>query len=395
MAQEAAKNHLRDIKNKTWILKTSIHCEGCKRKVKKILNQVQGVENVEVDIKQQKVIVTGNVEGDSLINKLTKSGKKAELCEKTEKKEKNSGQGRNKEKQIKRQSNEQKIQENGAEKEQKPAVNVQAVQDPAKISDGGASTSGSASKRGGAAEVDGGEVKRNEASDAGSSAKDTGPVKTNDSNQVAESKSEEKKPERNSAGEPLLPAEDSESKSGVASEKSKGGSVSGGENGASGKKKKKQGQNGNNNERAKTSVATPARTGSEKHDVGPPPICFPANHIPPRQHNYHHYPHPLHNCEPPPVSAVSYNTAYPTSSYTASYYAAPPPHSYAYSYPGQDIEPPPPPSDPASYPRQPLDSFEMFSEENTKGQTASCLYLLCILELHALDILTEDKLDWK
>ncbi|CAA3007085.1 heavy metal-associated isoprenylated plant 3-like [Olea europaea subsp. europaea] len=366
--QAAAENPLRDIQNKTWILITSIHCEGCKRKVKKILSQVQGVENVEVDIKQQKVMVTGHVEGDSLIKKLKKSGKNAELwLEKTEKKKKNSGQGRNKEKQI---SNEPKIEENGAKKEQKPAVNVQVVQNPAKISNGGASTSSYAAKSGGVAEVDGGEVKSNEKRDAGGSAKVKGPVKTSGSDQVAKLKSEEKKPESSSAGEPLFPAEekeDSESKSGVSSVKSNDGSVGGGVSCTTGKKKKRQGQNGDNNECAKSSVATPACTGSEKHhDAGPPPISVPANHIPPRQHDYHDYPHTIHPYGPPPVYAMSYNTAYPASSYTASYYAAPPPRSYAYSYPGQEIEPPPP-SNSDSYPQQPLDSFEMFSDENPNG----------------------------
>ncbi|CAI9768968.1 unnamed protein product [Fraxinus pennsylvanica] len=388
--QEAAENPLETMKNKTWILKTSIHCEGCKRKVKKILKQVPGVENVEVDIKQQKVIVTGNVDGDSLTKKLIKSGKKAELWpEKTEKKEKKSGQERNKEKQIKRQSNEQKIQENGAKKEQKPTGNVEAVQDPAKIGDGGASTSGSTAKSGGAsvgaAQVDGGEVKSDEKSDAGGSAKvSEGPVKTSGGVQVAESKLEKKPETDSSAASAPQPAEEegkgdseSKSKSAAASEKSNGGS-DGIETGTSGKKKKKKGQNGNSMERAKSSAATPASTGSDKHHgAGPPLISNPANHIPPHQHNYHDYPTPLHHYGRPPAYAVSYNTAYPTSSYTASY-AAPPQHSYVYTNSGPEVEPQPPsypdsyprqppPSDPDSYPRQPLDSFEMFSDENPNG----------------------------
>ncbi|CAA3024668.1 heavy metal-associated isoprenylated plant 3-like [Olea europaea subsp. europaea] len=387
--QEAAENPLKPIKNKTWILRTSIHCEGCKRKVKKILDQVHGVENVDIDIKQQKVIVTGNVKVDSLIKKLKKSGKNAELWpEKTEKKEKNSVQERNKEKQIKRQNNEQNDQRNGVKKEQKPMGNVEAVQDPAKTSDGGASTSGSIAKSGegsvGAAQVDAGDVKSDEKIDAGGSVKvSEGLVKTTGGVQVAESKLEKKpEPESSSANaRPPPPAKeekgDSENKSGVASENNNGGSDSV-ETHTSGKKKKKQGQNSNNMERAKSSAATPASTGSDKHrGAGQPPISIPANHIPPRQHNYHDYPTPLHRYGPPPVYTVSHNTTYPTSSYTASY-SAPPPHSYVYTYSGREVEPPPPsysdsyppqppPFNADSYPRQPLDSFEMFSDENPNG----------------------------
>ncbi|KAL2453952.1 HMA domain-containing protein [Abeliophyllum distichum] len=374
--QEAAENPLQAIKNKTWILRTSIHCEGCKKKVKKILNQVHGVENVEVDIKQQKVIVTGNVDGDSLIKKLIKSGKNAELWpQKAEKKEKNSGKGKNIEKQTGRESNEQKINDNGGKKEQKPAVKVEVVQDPAKLSDGGASTSGFAAKSGGgsggAAEVDGGEVKSSGKSGAAGSAEvSEGSVKTSSGVQVVESKSEEKKPESSSAGaRPPATEEkgDSDSKSGVASEKGNGVGGGGSESGTSGKKKKKQGQNGNNNECAKSSAATPACTGSEKHhDAGPPPISVPAYHIPPRQHDYHDYPPPPLYYAPQPAYSVSYNTVYPTNSYTASYRADPPPYSYAHTYPGREFEPPPP-SDPDSHSRQPLDSFEMFSDENPNG----------------------------
>ncbi|XP_047313677.1 heavy metal-associated isoprenylated plant protein 36-like [Impatiens glandulifera] len=64
---------------KTWFLKVSIHCEGCKRKVKRILNSIEGVYKVDVDTKQQKVVVTGNIDADTLIKKLVKAGKHAEL----------------------------------------------------------------------------------------------------------------------------------------------------------------------------------------------------------------------------------------------------------------------------------------------------------------------------
>lgn len=67
------------LKAKTWVLKVHIHCEGCKKKVKKVLQSVEGVYTTVVDSAQQKVTVTGNVDSDILIKKLLKSGKHAEL----------------------------------------------------------------------------------------------------------------------------------------------------------------------------------------------------------------------------------------------------------------------------------------------------------------------------
>ncbi|XP_073286454.1 uncharacterized protein [Primulina huaijiensis] len=67
------------IKYKTWGLKVSIHCEGCKKKVKKVLQNISGVYKIEIDCKQQRVLVTGNVDSEELIKKLVKSGKHAEI----------------------------------------------------------------------------------------------------------------------------------------------------------------------------------------------------------------------------------------------------------------------------------------------------------------------------
>ncbi|PKU68479.1 heavy metal-associated isoprenylated plant protein 36 [Dendrobium catenatum] len=67
------------LKYKTLALKVSIHCEGCKKKVKKVLQGIEGVYKTTIDSQQQKVTVTGNVEADTLIKKLVKSGKHAEL----------------------------------------------------------------------------------------------------------------------------------------------------------------------------------------------------------------------------------------------------------------------------------------------------------------------------
>ncbi|KAJ6848397.1 putative glycine-rich cell wall structural protein 1.0 [Iris pallida] len=67
------------LKYQTWVLRVSIHCEGCSKKVKKVLQGIDGVYKTTIDSQQQKVTVTGNVEAETLIKKLVKTGKHAEL----------------------------------------------------------------------------------------------------------------------------------------------------------------------------------------------------------------------------------------------------------------------------------------------------------------------------
>ncbi|XP_051129729.1 heavy metal-associated isoprenylated plant protein 36-like [Andrographis paniculata] len=63
----------------TWVLRVSIHCQGCKRKVKKVLQSIEGVYTTNIDTQLQKVTVTGNIDAQTLIKKLVKTGKHAEL----------------------------------------------------------------------------------------------------------------------------------------------------------------------------------------------------------------------------------------------------------------------------------------------------------------------------
>ncbi|EHA8590086.1 heavy metal-associated isoprenylated plant protein 37 [Cocos nucifera] len=67
------------LKIQTFILKVNIHCDGCKQEVKKLLQRIEGVYTVSIDAEQQKVTVSGNVDSKTLIKKLAKSGKHAEL----------------------------------------------------------------------------------------------------------------------------------------------------------------------------------------------------------------------------------------------------------------------------------------------------------------------------
>ncbi|KAF7808778.1 heavy metal-associated isoprenylated plant protein 37 [Senna tora] len=54
----------------TCDLKVSIHCDGCKHKVKKLLQRIEGVYQVQIDAEQQKVTVSGGVDAATLIKKL-------------------------------------------------------------------------------------------------------------------------------------------------------------------------------------------------------------------------------------------------------------------------------------------------------------------------------------
>nr|GMD80534.1 heavy metal-associated isoprenylated plant protein 33-like [Ipomoea batatas] len=67
------------LKIQTCVLKVNIHCDGCKHKVKKILQKIEGVYKIGIDSESGKVTVSGNVDPATLIKKLTKHGKHAEL----------------------------------------------------------------------------------------------------------------------------------------------------------------------------------------------------------------------------------------------------------------------------------------------------------------------------
>ncbi|XP_016442806.1 heavy metal-associated isoprenylated plant protein 35 [Nicotiana tabacum] len=358
---------------KTWVLKVSIHCVGCKRKVKKILQQVPGVYAIDIDLKQQRATVTGNVEAESLLRRLQKSGKPAELLpQQPDHKEKKPAKNKNKEKQIDQQSKEP------ATNSQPDTIINKEVKSKAKVivpkeasgkiqaASGEAPTKSEKPSTGsakpeeetGTDSNDGPVVKGNEA----------GGEKGNSNEAIKESKSEGKKPEIVSAGKQQIPVA-AEKKGSDSDNASVSGEKSGGgpgveASGSTGKKKKKKGQNGNNAEGTHSSVA-PAGPEFEHHDMGPQAFV-PTNGSPPRHPDYHYYlQQGPQYYSPPPAYVVSYNTAQPTSTYTASYYASAPPISYAYTYSGPVTEPPP--SDLDSYPRQPLDSFEMFSDENPNG----------------------------
>ncbi|KAK3189575.1 hypothetical protein Dsin_029136 [Dipteronia sinensis] len=68
------------LKIQTCVLKVNIHCDGCKQKVKKLLQRIEGVYQVNIiDAEQQKVTVSGSVDSATLIKKLVRAGKHAEV----------------------------------------------------------------------------------------------------------------------------------------------------------------------------------------------------------------------------------------------------------------------------------------------------------------------------
>ncbi|XP_021887128.1 heavy metal-associated isoprenylated plant protein 37 [Carica papaya] len=67
------------LKIQTCVLKVNIHCDGCKQKVKKLLQRIEGVYQVSIDAELQKVTVSGSVDSATLIKKLVRAGKHAEI----------------------------------------------------------------------------------------------------------------------------------------------------------------------------------------------------------------------------------------------------------------------------------------------------------------------------
>ncbi|CAL9782071.1 unnamed protein product [Musa acuminata subsp. burmannicoides] len=63
----------------TCVLKVHTCCVGCQTKIRKVLLKIDGVHAIDLDVKEERVIVTGNVDPAILIKKLRKVRKVAEL----------------------------------------------------------------------------------------------------------------------------------------------------------------------------------------------------------------------------------------------------------------------------------------------------------------------------
>lgn len=60
-------------------LKVRMDCEGCARKMKNVLSHLKGVKSVDVDLKQQKVTVTGFMEAKKVLAAAKATKKRVEL----------------------------------------------------------------------------------------------------------------------------------------------------------------------------------------------------------------------------------------------------------------------------------------------------------------------------
>ncbi|RLM69310.1 neurogenic protein mastermind-like [Panicum miliaceum] len=64
---------------KTCVLKVGIHCDGCKKKVTKVLSKIEGVYQIDIEKLEGKVTVTGQMDLDTVFYQLRKAGKRAHL----------------------------------------------------------------------------------------------------------------------------------------------------------------------------------------------------------------------------------------------------------------------------------------------------------------------------
>ncbi|XP_010244224.1 PREDICTED: copper transport protein ATX1-like [Nelumbo nucifera] len=65
----------------TVVLKVGMSCQGCAGAVKRVLDKMEGVESFDIDLKEQKVTVKGNVQADAVFQNVSKTGKKTSFWE--------------------------------------------------------------------------------------------------------------------------------------------------------------------------------------------------------------------------------------------------------------------------------------------------------------------------
>ncbi|GKU91588.1 hypothetical protein SLEP1_g5444 [Rubroshorea leprosula] len=67
--------------SQTVVLKVGMSCQGCVGAVKRVLGKMEGVESYDIDLKEQKVTVKGNVQPDAVLQIVSKTGKKTAFWE--------------------------------------------------------------------------------------------------------------------------------------------------------------------------------------------------------------------------------------------------------------------------------------------------------------------------
>ncbi|KAL8159722.1 hypothetical protein V2J09_001259 [Rumex salicifolius] len=67
--------------SQTVVLKVAMSCSGCSGAVQRALGKMEGVESFDVNLKEQKVTVTGNVQPEAVFETVSKTGKKTAYWE--------------------------------------------------------------------------------------------------------------------------------------------------------------------------------------------------------------------------------------------------------------------------------------------------------------------------
>ncbi|KAI9124408.1 hypothetical protein K1719_004330 [Acacia pycnantha] len=65
----------------TVVLKVGMSCQGCAGAVRRVLDKMEGVESYDIDMKEQKVTVKGNVQPEEVLQTVSKTGKKTAFWE--------------------------------------------------------------------------------------------------------------------------------------------------------------------------------------------------------------------------------------------------------------------------------------------------------------------------
>jgi copper chaperone len=65
------------------VLRVEMMCEGCVAAVKRVLGKLEGVDSFDVNLEDKKVVVKGSVSADTVVQTVSKTGKKTELVSST------------------------------------------------------------------------------------------------------------------------------------------------------------------------------------------------------------------------------------------------------------------------------------------------------------------------
>ncbi|RZC80786.1 hypothetical protein C5167_043355 [Papaver somniferum] len=336
---------------KTCVLRVSIHCEGCKKKVKKILKKIHGVEDIIIDSKIHKVTVIGNVNGEALLRKLLIKGKHAEFWPSPPSPPQKITQTKEKKQET--------LKSDEIKKDQQPQIN--------KDGNSGEPEQQNQSKP----EEEKIQVKVKNIPINGETSNDNSNKSANEGVQAEkgvngptqEAKGEGKLPANASPVNPTPATDNTGIENGVAAGTDKAV--------GSGIVRKKKGKKGQKSSETSETVQISGDT-ARSIELSSHPASQATESVY-RVPSSRQHANPYPSYDTPPTCVMSYNTANPSSSYSETYYAQPPTYTYSQPPPPYMHAQPPPPSfvysdsPPRQHPQQQSDSFTMFSDENANG----------------------------